>query len=102
VNTYAIEIVTVPGSADSAFLDRLADVAFEIDGLRNLHMGLNPDASVTAMFDLDADDPLTAAERGVRLFAAAVEKAQPLAHGAASTVGRFSVSSLAGHDLAIA
>lgn len=102
MNAYAIEVVTVPGSADSAFLDRLADVVYAIDGLRNLHMGLNADASVTAIFELDADDPLEAADRGVHLFAAAFGRAVPLPHSGESDLERFSVSSVAGRDLATA
>ena len=94
--------MTAPASADAAFLDRLADIAFEIDGLRNLQMGLNPDASITAMFDLDAADPLSAADRGVQLFADAVELAKLLPHAGGSTVESFSVSSLTGRDLATA
>lgn len=102
MNSYSLQITTVPGSADSAFLDRLADIAYEIVGLRNLQMGLNPDASIAAMFDLDAADPLAAADRGVQLFSDAVALAEPLPYAGESPVESFSVSSLTGRDLATA
>ena len=100
MNTYALEIVTVPGSADPAFLDRLAAAAYAVPDLRNLHMGLNDDASVTAIFDLDADGPLAAAALGVQLFSAVIAAAKPLEHGRDSAVERFGVSSVTGRDLA--
>ena len=39
---FTIELETIEGVADSAFLDRLADRVYEIEELSDVLMGLNP------------------------------------------------------------
>lgn len=99
MSTYSLEIVTVAGSADAAFLDRLADIAYAIPDLVNLHMGLNDDGSLSAFFDVEADGPLAAADVGVCRFTEALAAA-----GIASeqVIARFEVSAVSLPDLASA
>ena len=102
MSTYSLEIVTAAGSADSAFLDRLADIAYALPQLVNLHMGLNGDGSLSAFFDVDAEGALAAAELGVRLFAGALEGAGIAAGAATSAIARFQVAAASIPDLATA
>lgn len=90
MNLYEIEITTVPGVADSAFLDRLAELVDGIDNLVDPALGLNEDGSISASFEVTGADPLAAAEDAVALFATAVERAGS-ARGA-SAVGGFAIS----------
>ena len=99
---YSLEIVTVAGSADSAFLDRLAEVAYAIPQLANLHMGLNADGGLSAFFDGDAEGPLEAADAGVRHFTEALAAAVPIDVSASRAIARFGVSMISLPDLASA
>ena len=102
MNTYALEIVTVPGFADPVFLDRLSDIAYAVDELVNLHMGLNDDGSLSVFFDVEAAWSLAAAELGVRLFTGALANARPVGVEGAQAIARFEVSAVSLPDRATA
>ena len=102
MNVYSLQITTVAGVADSEFLDRLAALVYAIDDLANVAMGLNDDASVTASFDVQGIDPLSAADRAVRVFVDAIERAKPLSFDAMPVLDGFSVATAAGRALATA
>ena len=102
MNVYSLQITTVAGFADSDFLERLADRAYPIGELVNLHMGLNDDGSIEASFEITAPGAIEAAGRGVELFSSAVDQAEPPPHGFTSTVASFAVSQAVQCDLATA
>ena len=102
MNVYSLQISTVPGLADSAFLDRLADIVYGIDALANLAIGLNDDGSLTASFDVQGANPLAAADSGVELFANAVVRAASAPLDATAALDGFSIAHAHGHELATA
>ncbi len=69
---------TIPGVADSDFLDRLADLVYAIDELVDPLLFLNEDGSVAASFDIEARDPVEAVSKAADLFFNAFVAAGPL------------------------
>ena len=96
---YALEIRTVEGIADSAFLDRLADLVYDLPNLIDPLLALNDDGSVSASVGVVEPNALEAARHAVAVFAQAVVEAGPLrtpdqggADDGTATVGRFAVA----------
>jgi hypothetical protein len=75
---FALELETISAMADSDFLDRLADLVYEIDDLSDVVMGLNPDGSIRASFVVKAATSLEAAQDGLDKFMRAFVEAKPL------------------------
>lgn len=86
---YAVEIRTVSGIADSAYLDRLAAIVYELPGLLDPMLGLNEDGSLTGTFSVVSADPLEAVQTAVARFADALVAAG--ANARATAVGRLAV-----------
>ncbi len=74
----AIGYETIPGVADSDFLDRLAQLVYAIDELVDPLLFLNEDGSITTSFDIEARDPVEAVNKAADLFFGAFVAAQPL------------------------
>lgn len=75
---FTIGWTTIPDVADSDFLDRLADIVYDIDELSNQVLFLDDDGAVTARVDIDATDALAAIEKAATLFFDAFVGAEPL------------------------
>jgi hypothetical protein len=75
---YTVEITTVPGIADSDYLDRLAEIVYETKILIDPLLGLEDNGSVTASFCFVGANPAIAASEAVNAFVLAVAAAQPL------------------------
>jgi hypothetical protein len=75
---FTVELETAPGLADSDFLDRLADRAYELEGLSDVLIGLNPNGSIRASFVIPAATSLEAAQDGLNRFMRAFVEARPL------------------------
>jgi hypothetical protein len=102
---FTVELETVDEMADSDFLDRLADLVYEIDDLSDPMMGLNPDGSVHATFVIKAPTSLDAVQAGIEKFYQALIDAKPLRApsesgfgpaGAVPTIGAVPVGQLVG------
>lgn len=78
MNHYTLELNTVHEIADSDFLDRLADLVYDIDELISPVLALNDDGSVTASFEIVGADPLAASQGAIAKFLDAVTAAEPL------------------------
>jgi hypothetical protein len=74
---FTIGYLTIPGVADSTFLDQLAEIVYEIEELGDPILSLNDDGSITASFDVRAADPLEAVETAARLFVEAFREVGP-------------------------
>jgi hypothetical protein len=83
---FTFEIETVNGIADSAYLDRLADLVYSMDALVDPLLGLNENGSVSASFSIVAETTPEAAERGVALLSEALARARPLAEAAIGSI----------------
>jgi thiazole synthase ThiGH ThiG subunit len=92
---YTVEITTVPEIADPDYLDRLAEIVYEIPLLVDPLLGLNEDGSITASFCVATTnpDPVAAAGEAVYAFVQAVAAASPLqGQIAGATVGHIGIS----------
>jgi len=92
MSEFTLEIETVAGIADSEYLDRLAEVVYEIEELIDPLLALNTDASIGANFSFLAETASQAAQRGVALFSDALMLARPL-RGSEAAISSFSVES---------
>jgi hypothetical protein len=93
VTVFALELTTVPGIADSEYLDRLADIVYGLDGLIDPLMALNDDGSITASFEVEAPDLLAATRQMVPPFSDALVEARPLhLADAAGALGKLAIS----------
>jgi hypothetical protein len=110
---YTVSITTIPGVADSAVLDRLAERVYGTKELADALLALEEDGSITASFCVT--DPFAAAQRAVTLFLAALVGAEPRRapnvleeeHGAHEVAGlgaldAFSVASSGDRELVVA
>ena len=86
---YTVDLTTIEGIADSAYLDRLAEIVYGLPALVDPYLALNADGSVKASFCVDGDDPLQAASLAVEQLADALALARPLRSSEATSVGRF-------------
>ena len=75
---FTLEIETVEGIADSDFLDRLAEIVYDIEELMGPALALNADGSIGASVTILAGSAPEAAQRGVALFVESVMQARPL------------------------
>jgi hypothetical protein len=75
---FTLEIETVEGIADSDFLDRLAEIVYDIEELMGPALALNVDGSLGASVTILAGSAPEAAQRGVALFVESVMQARPL------------------------
>ncbi len=75
---YSIALTTISGVADSAFIDRLADIVYDVAELLEVGLFLESDGAVTASFDIDAEDPVSAVDNAALLFFDAFTAASPL------------------------
>jgi hypothetical protein len=104
---YTLELTTIEGMADSDYLDRLADLVYDLPDLIDPLLALNDDGSVSASFCVVGHDPFQAAESALTSFLAAAVEAKPLrlptegeaelhdrtlAAGLGATVGSFAVT----------
>jgi hypothetical protein len=85
---YTLEIQTVPGIADSEYLDRLAEFVYELPELIDPFLALSEDGSVSANFCVVGTSPVRAAEGGVAAFVHACAEARPLREPTAAEVTR--------------
>ena len=87
---YTVEITTVPEIADPEYLDRLAEIVYEIPMLVDPLLGLNENGSVTASFCFVAanPDPIAAASEAIYAFVQAVAEAHPLRFPTPEEVGK--------------
>ena len=96
--TYMLEITTIDGIADSAYLDRLAEIVYGLATFVDPYLALEPTGAVSASFSVEGPNPLAAAQSAVQEFADAVAAAGPLRlptwaeAAAAATLGRFAVT----------
>lgn len=93
---YTLEIRTIGGIADPGYLDRLAEIVYDVPDVIDPLLGLNDDGSVSASFCVVGSDPLAAAHDAVAAFVRACAAAGPLREGAlgaadTATVERFAV-----------
>jgi hypothetical protein len=79
---FAVELETVPGVADSDFLDRLAELVYEIAELQDPLLGLNPDGSIHASFVVPGATSLEAVKTGLQKFEEAFAAAGPVTSSA--------------------
>ena len=92
---YVIELQTIHGIADSDYLDRLAELVYELPELIDPLLGLNDDGSLDVSFVVSGTDVREAALAGLDAFGMAVVEARPLrvpsedetAHGIAAVEG---------------
>ena len=91
---------SISGIADSDYLDRLAELVYDVDGFIDPTLALNDDGSITASFIVRAPDALTAARFAADRLSEAMVLAKPLReptaeeieHGAIEVgAGRFEV-----------
>lgn len=75
---YSVEITTVSAIADSDYLDRLAEIVYDLPDLVDPLLGLNADGSISASFCVVGPNPLRAANDAVATFVNAVAQAGPL------------------------
>jgi hypothetical protein len=92
---FTLEIETVGGIGDSDYLDRLAELVYEVAELTDPLLGLNADGSISASFSLFAETAPDAAQRGVALFAQAIMRARPMRRLAVGDQGEAAVGRLA-------
>jgi hypothetical protein len=96
VTRYALEFTTVSGIADSDYVDRLADVVYELDELIDPILALNDDGSISASFEVEAADLLSATQQVGPRFSEALLAAKPLAlANAAAALGSLAISAAA-------
>jgi hypothetical protein len=76
--TYIVELTTIEGIADSSYLDRLAEVVYDLPLLVDPYLALEPNGAVSASFCVEGPDPLQAAQRAIEEFAHAATAAGPL------------------------
>ena len=95
---YTVEITTVPEIADPEYLDRLAEIVYEIPMLVDPLLGLNENGSVTASFRFVATnpDPIAAAGEAIYAFVQAVAEAHPLRGPTPEEVGNGGQATAAG------
>lgn len=74
---FTLGLVTIPAVADSEFLDRLAELVYDIDELVVPLLGLNEDGSISASFEVRASTAHEAVDVGLKRFMDAFVKARP-------------------------
>ena len=74
MNEYELALTTIPGIADSGYLDRLAEVIYDVPALIDPMIGLNDDGSISASFELTSDDPVAGAQHVVAAFVEAAAR----------------------------
>jgi hypothetical protein len=98
---YTLALKTIPGIADSAYLDRLAELVYELDGLVDPLLALGPDGSIEASFCVQGPDPLRAAQGAIESFVRAAADAGPLVEGS-QPLGSLAVSPVGARESAVA
>jgi hypothetical protein len=104
---YTVEITTVPGIADSDYLDRLAEIVYGTTALVDPFLGLNDNGSVTASFCVAGVNPLSAASDAVYAFVQAVAQARPLDGPSPkdtelASIGSFGISRIENRETTLA
>jgi hypothetical protein len=85
---YTIELRTIHGIADSDYLDRVAELVYDLDDLVDPLLGLNVDGSIDASFVVNAESARAAALKVLDAFATALGDAGPLRHPTDAEIAR--------------
>ena len=99
---FLLELASSSGQADSGQLDRLAEIAYDIDELENLTLALNDDGSVDVTFEIVAPSAREAGDRGVALIARALHVARNDNAAGDEAIERYTVAPSADREPALA